>query len=100
MNISVQPIYDWYRSILRNPKYRWWIILGSLIYLLSPVDIAPDVLPIIGQIDDVAILSLLVAEVSQLFIERIKSTKKKYVEEDSDLDYTTSVVDVDSASVR
>jgi len=69
MTISMKSIYDWYRGLIRNPKYRWWIILGSLVYLISPLDLSPDVLPIAGQIDDIAILTLLLAEVSQMAIE-------------------------------
>ncbi|NJP11877.1 MAG: DUF1232 domain-containing protein [Leptolyngbyaceae cyanobacterium RU_5_1] len=41
-------LYNWYRNTLRHPKYRWWIILGTLLYLLSPVDISPDMFPILG----------------------------------------------------
>lgn len=74
---SIQAIYDWYRNTLRNPKYRWWLILGTLAYVLSPIDIAPDFIPILGQIDDVALITLLVAEVSQLLIERVKTSKEQ-----------------------
>lgn len=73
MNFSIQSIYNWYRNTLRNPKYRWWIILGSLIYLFSPIDIAPDFIPVVGWIDDGVILTLLVSEVSQLLAARLKS---------------------------
>ncbi|NJL82044.1 MAG: DUF1232 domain-containing protein [Chloroflexaceae bacterium] len=66
-------IYQWYRSIIRNPQYRWWVILGTLLYLLSPIDISPDLIPIIGQIDDIAILTLLVAEISQVMFDFIKN---------------------------
>ena len=69
MSLSPKAIYDWYRSTLRNPKYRWWIILGTLAYLLSPVDVAPDVIPIAGQIDDVILVSLLLSELSQIVME-------------------------------
>lgn len=70
--------YDWYRQIIRNPKYRWWIILGSLAYVLSPIDLLPEALiPIIGEIDDVVVITLLVSEVSQLLIDRVKNTKGK-----------------------
>jgi uncharacterized membrane protein YkvA (DUF1232 family) len=75
MKISVESIYTWYRDIIRNPKYRWWIILGSLLYVLSPIDIAPDFIPIAGQVDDIVILTLLVSEISQLLIEQVKSRK-------------------------
>jgi uncharacterized membrane protein YkvA (DUF1232 family) len=70
-----QSIYAWYRDIIRNPKYRWWIIVGSLAYILSPIDISPDLIPIVGQIDDVLIMTLLVSEVSQMLIDRVKTMK-------------------------
>lgn len=73
MKNSIESIYNWYRSVIRNPKYRWWIILGTFLYLLSPIDIAPDFLPIIGWIDDGIIASLLVAELSQILLERLKT---------------------------
>ena len=66
-------LYSWYRNTLRHPKYRWWMIIGTLVYLVSPFDISPDFLPIVGQIDDVMLATLLVTEVSQLFIERFKA---------------------------
>lgn len=74
---GAQSIYDWYRDVIRNPKYRWWIIVGSLAYIISPIDIAPDFIPIIGQVDDVLIMTLLVSEVSQLLINRVKTMKGK-----------------------
>lgn len=73
MNFSIDSIYQWYRETLRNPKYRWWIILGTCVYLFSPIDIAPDLIPIVGQIDDLAVLTLLVAELSQMLAGRLKS---------------------------
>ena len=57
MNFSIQSVYNWYRDTIRNPKYRWWIILGTLVYLLSPFDISPDFLPILGEIDDFVLSS-------------------------------------------
>ena len=75
MNNSLESIYNWYRSVIRNPKYRWWIIGGSLLYLLSPIDIAPDFLPVIGWIDDGIIATLLVSELSQILLERLKGGK-------------------------
>ncbi len=66
MNFSIQSIYNWYRDLLRNPKYRWWVIGASVVYLVSPLDISPDVFPVIGWIDDGIVISLLIAEVSQI----------------------------------
>lgn len=66
MNSYITALHTWYRNTLSNPKYRWWIILGTAAYLFSPIDISPDFLPIVGWIDDAAIVSLLIAELSQM----------------------------------
>lgn len=68
-------ITSWYRTVIRNPKYRWWIIGGSLLYLLSPFDISPDFIPVVGWIDDGLIATLLVAELSTWALERLKARK-------------------------
>ncbi|MDX2241747.1 MAG: YkvA family protein [Leptolyngbyaceae cyanobacterium bins.302] len=106
MKFSVESLYNWYRETIRNPKYRWWIVGGSLLYLLSPIDISPDIFPIIGWIDDGVIATLLVAEVSSILLDRLKASK-------SDASGTTStqpnstnaavvddVVEVDAVSVK
>lgn len=67
--------YIWFTETLRNPKYRWWIVIGSLVYLFSPLDIAPDFIPVIGQLDDITILGLLVAELTQMLSEYMKNRK-------------------------
>jgi uncharacterized membrane protein YkvA (DUF1232 family) len=72
MNISPQSIYQWYKNTLRNPKYRWWLILGTLAYLVSPLDIAPDIFPLVGQIDDLMILTVFLTEIFQLILEAAK----------------------------
>lgn len=104
MKFSVQSLYEWYRATLRNPKYRWWVILGTLVYLVSPFDVAPDFLPIVGQLDDVFLLTLLVTEVSGLVIEGFKSRQAKVdvsssaAPEDSSTNHNT--IDVDAVSVK
>ena len=73
MKASITSLYNWYRDTLRNPKYRWWIVLGTLAYLVSPFDIAPDFIPIGGQIDDFMLVTLLVTELSQVILDGFKS---------------------------
>lgn len=72
MRFSIQSVYQWYRGLIRNPKYRGWVILATIAYLVFPIDISPDIFPIVGQIDDVIIATLLVAEVSQLAVDWVK----------------------------
>lgn len=98
MNFSIQSVYNWYRGLLRNPKYRWWVILGTALYFVSPIDIAPDFLPIVGELDDIFLLTLLVSEVSQLVIEGVKARKTNG---NTKPDVTTpSTVDIDAVSVK
>ncbi len=96
----VESIYNWYRSVIRNPKYRWWIIAGTLVYLLSPIDIAPDFLPIIGWIDDGIIASLLVAELSQFLLERLKAGKSSTPDQGVDSADTGSTSTSDTVDVN
>lgn len=50
----------------RDPQYRFpaktkMLVVLSLVYLVSPVDLIPDFLPIIGFADDVALLAATMA---------------------------------------
>lgn len=76
MKFSISSLYTWYRQAIRHPKYGWWLALGTLIYLISPLDISPDFIPIIGQLDDFVLASLLVTEVSQILLEKYKSRQQ------------------------
>ncbi|ERT04470.1 hypothetical protein M595_5568 [Lyngbya aestuarii BL J] len=73
------------------------MILGTLLYLLSPIDIAPDFIPIVGWIDDGIVATLFVTEISQLLLERLKSSQKTTsteVAEGEVVDAEKTVVDV------
>ncbi|BAY26066.1 hypothetical protein NIES2100_58770 [Calothrix sp. NIES-2100] len=103
MKFSIQSVYAWYRNLLQNPKYRWWVILGTLVYILSPIDIVPDIIPIVGEIDDVFLLTLLVTEVSGLVIEGWKARKGVDMQADNtskDSTSTGNTIDVDAVSVK
>jgi uncharacterized membrane protein YkvA (DUF1232 family) len=97
-------IYDWYRQTIRNPKYRWWIIAGTLIYIISPIDLLPDLVPFIGEVDDVLLFTLLLTEVSQWLIERLKVSKSTVspdatVASASGTVVESTPVDVDAVSI-
>ncbi len=69
-------IHDLYRKALKHTKYRWVVIFGTLLYLVSPLDISPDVFPIIGWLDDGIVASLLITEVSSLMAEQLQRKRK------------------------
>ena len=95
----MKSLYDWYRNTLRNPKYRWWLILGSLIYLLSPLDISPDFIPIVGWIDDGIIVGLLVTEVSQMLIDFTNKRETETEQGDRGTE-EAKVVDIDAVTIE
>jgi len=46
---------------LRHPRAPRWLklgVLGIVLYLLSPVDLIPDVLPVLGVLDDLVLVPL------------------------------------------
>lgn len=102
MKFPLSIISSLYRTVLRNPKYRWPVILGSLLYLISPFDISPDFIPILGQIDDVALLFLFVGGISELLTEWMQSLNPSNVKGEVDAESShpeTQTVDVDAVSV-
>ncbi len=99
MKFPIQSLYSWYRNTLRNPKYRWWIVIGTFVYLLSPFDLLPDLFPLIGEIDDIALVTLLFAEVSQIVVDRLKERQSKTdISQPTEADPKT--VEVESISIQ
>ena len=52
------------KSKFTGSRYRevpWWIIAAivfTLLYVLNPFDLIPDAIPLLGQLDDVAVMVL------------------------------------------
>ncbi len=46
---------------LRHPEAPGWLKLGTVgvvLYLLSPIDLIPDVVPVLGVVDDLVLVPL------------------------------------------
>lgn len=95
-----QPLHDLFRKLVRNPKYRWFILAGSLIYLISPLDISPDVFPIVGWLDDGMIVTLLATEVTQMLLDRRNALKDKPASSTASVSETNPTIDVKATSVK
>ncbi len=48
------------RSLPRGVRARLWVLL---VYLMSPIDLVPDVLPVIGYADDVVVVAWVLGSV-------------------------------------
>ena len=46
---------------LRHPQAPWWLrlgVLGIVVYVASPVDLVPDIIPFLGVVDDLVLVPL------------------------------------------
>ncbi len=96
-------LYDTYRKLIRESKYRWLIILGSALYLITPFNLATDLVPIFGWIDDGVILTLLMTELSAILLDRIKAKQEDATvttEGTTPASVSSPTVDVDSVQVK
>lgn len=67
---------DWidnnYREISNSSMV---LIIISLLYLLNPLDVVPDVIPVIGYVDDVAVIAFIIKQV-EIELKKYKSWLK------------------------
>ncbi|MDF5719875.1 MAG: DUF1232 domain-containing protein [Rhizonema sp. PD37] len=69
----IKLVYSLYRNALRSSKYRWWIIGGTFLWLVSPI----NTIPAVGEIDDAIVLTILATEMSQIALESVKNHKQQ-----------------------
>jgi uncharacterized membrane protein YkvA (DUF1232 family) len=87
---------NWYRKLIRHSKYRWLVLLGTLLYLVGPIDISPDIFPVIGWIDDGLVATIAITEITQMLIDR-KRRMQTVAEDTAPIDSNETVVDVEAA---
>lgn len=68
--VILQREIAYYRAVLRDPRtpaISRWCLRAAIAYLLSPIDLIPDFIPVLGQLDDVIIVPLLLA-IARFFV--------------------------------
>ena len=51
-------------------------IIGTLLYVLSPIDLIPDFLPVVGYLDDAAMLALCL-NFTKIDVDRYRAFKER-----------------------
>ncbi len=57
LGLLVSMLSDSFNRKYPVPRKTVFVITLALLYLISPIDISPDILPLIGFVDDVAVLA-------------------------------------------
>jgi uncharacterized membrane protein YkvA (DUF1232 family) len=84
---TVKDQVGYYRALAsdpRTPKISKWLIGIAIGYLLSPIDIIPDFIPVLGYLDDLIIVPGLIWVAILLIPDDVKlDAKTRVVSDDS-----------------
>jgi uncharacterized membrane protein YkvA (DUF1232 family) len=56
--MGLKALRDYLRD-KRIPTWRRWLLFFGLAYTLLPFDVIPDVIPVVGWLDDVGVLAMI-----------------------------------------
>ncbi|MEK5037822.1 YkvA family protein [Sporosarcina sp. FSL K6-3457] len=59
------------------PKSSKMIVVGALSYLIFPVDLIPDFIPVVGLVDDASVIAAAVMKIMQHIDDDIKNKAKQ-----------------------
>ncbi len=60
----------------KTPKLARALMVASIAYLASPIDIVPDFVPVLGQLDDVLVVGILLFLALRLVPQDVKAECK------------------------
>ncbi len=73
---SLLPIYFRAISDRKTPVLAKILALAAIAYIILPADVIPDLIPILGKIDDTVLTAALIYFSNQLIPQEIKEEKK------------------------
>jgi uncharacterized membrane protein YkvA (DUF1232 family) len=64
-----------------TPVWAKTAIFGALAYFISPIDAIPDIVPVVGYVDDLGVLGAALASVSAYIDEDVKKTARRKMDD-------------------
>jgi uncharacterized membrane protein YkvA (DUF1232 family) len=74
----------------KTPRIAKILAIAALIYGISPLDLVPDLIPLLGQLDDLGIIALLLFQAFKYIQQHITDTHEAQATKHRD------VIDIDS----
>lgn len=71
-----------YKRVLtdsRTPRAARWLLGAAVAYAISPIDLIPDFIPILGQLDDLLILPVLIYLALKIVPPHIIAEHRKHI---------------------
>lgn len=82
LNLINEALKLWYVTDNPNlPSKTKATIIGALGYLISPLDLVPDVLPVVGYTDDAGAVALAIAMAQAFIDQKVKDKAKAKIDE-------------------
>ena len=54
--LSTWPLWKFLLFSNKTPRWAKWLVVAGLLYGISPLDLVPDFIPLLGQIDDIGVI--------------------------------------------
>ena len=83
LQLLLEVLQAWYKGTYKEiPKKSIIMIIASILYFVSPVDLIPDFIPVIGLVDDAAVIAFAIKQLSA-DLEKFKVWKESNGESDA-----------------